>query len=245
MHKGYQSEDNTAYTGVLELNSLEANLRNYNTFLAKKIHDFLPIRNTRALRVIDFGAETLHKNYGLLPLCVELDPSLQKILKEKGIPARSDIPNQPSYFDVVYTVNVLEHIEQDIYYLKKIYDSLVEAGTLIIYVPAFPILYSAMDRQVGHVRRYTQKEVCQKLKETGFAIQSCNFVDSLGFIATLLIKIFSFNRANPARSSNLLKLYNLVFFPISIFLDTIMFQRIFGKNILVVANKIKMEAERN
>ncbi len=66
---------------------------------------------------------------------------------------------EEEHFDSVLYVNVLEHIEDDMSELIKAHDALVSGGHLLIFAPALPALYSNMDRQIGHFRRYTKKNL--------------------------------------------------------------------------------------
>lgn len=82
--------------------------------------------------------------------------------------------------DTVLRVNVLEHIEDDAVALASLYDVLEPGGCCIILVPAMPVLYGAMDRRLGHVRRYQRTELVRKVTEGGFALQDCRYFNSIG-----------------------------------------------------------------
>jgi SAM-dependent methyltransferase len=73
-----------------------------------------------------------------------------------------EIPDET--FDWVYAFNVLEHINDDGQALAEWSTKLKTAveSRLLIYVPAFEILFSSMDRQVGHFRRYRKKRTDSK-----------------------------------------------------------------------------------
>ena len=53
-------------------------------------------------------------------------------------------------YDTVICSNVLEHIEDDVRALRNIRTLLKPGGRLLLYVPATPRLYCAIDRHVGH-----------------------------------------------------------------------------------------------
>lgn len=60
-----------------------------------------------------------------------------------------------SVYDVVLLFDVIEHIQDDVAFLKSAMHHLRPGGHLIINVPADPQLFSAYDIAAGHVRRYT------------------------------------------------------------------------------------------
>ncbi len=82
-------------------------------------------------------------------------------------------------FDTVVCLNVLEHIEDDLYALRQMRDVLEPGGRLALLVPAHPILYGEFDRAVGHYRRYTRRELAEKLKQTGFNVREMKFFSLL------------------------------------------------------------------
>ena len=70
----------------------------------------------------------------------------------------------PPGVDLIYTSNVLEHIDDDLAALKQLRATLSPGGRIAIYVPAMQVLYSDMDRSLGHYRRYGRQELLAKLK---------------------------------------------------------------------------------
>jgi len=73
-------------------------------------------------------------------------------------------------FDDIICINVLEHIENDELALKNISEVMHEQTKFTLLVPAHPFLYGAMDKQAGHFRRYTRKELHFKLEKAGLEV---------------------------------------------------------------------------
>jgi len=73
--------------------------------------------------------------------------------------------------DTVVCSNVLEHIRDDEGTLRSFHDILAPGGHAVILVPAGRWLYGAMDRAVGHVRRYSKRELRRKLAAAGFEVE--------------------------------------------------------------------------
>src|SRR5262245_57427434 len=78
-------------------------------------------------------------------------------------------------FDSVVCLNVLEHIEDDLFALAQMRDSLAPGGKLALLVPAHRFLYGEFDRVVGHFRRYERRELAGKLEKTGFVAREMKF----------------------------------------------------------------------
>ena len=103
-----------------------------------------------------------------------------------------------------------------------------------MYLPAFQALYTEMDKKIGHFRRYQAKDLKMKLAKAGFSIQEIGYADSLGFLATYLLK--RLNNGSSILTKEKVRFYDLWLFPISHILDRIC-NRYFGKNIWVYAIK--------
>ncbi len=134
--------------------------------------------------------------------------------------------------EYIYTLNVLEHIQDDQATLRLLRQKLRSGGTLLVYVPAFQVLFSSMDRKVNHFRRYRRGPLAANVRAAGFEIVAADYVDSLGFLATLLYKVFGSDKGEINR--NHLIAYDRYVFPISRAVDRL-FQGFFGKNLLILA----------
>lgn len=98
-------------------------------------------------------------------------------------PARLDGP-----VDDVVLVNVLEHIADDGALLARAREALRPGGVLIVFVPAFPLLFSRMDREAGHFRRYRKHALVALVERAGFELRHVGYVNALGFFGWLANK---------------------------------------------------------
>ena len=73
-------------------------------------------------------------------------------------------------FDSIVFSNVLEHVENDLVALSNMNQLLKKGGYLNLLVPACPLAYGSLDKEMGHFRRYQKKELEEKLKKTSFEI---------------------------------------------------------------------------
>ena len=55
-------------------------------------------------------------------------------------------------YDCMAYVNVLEHVEKDSEELEYVHQCLKENGTLFVFVPSLPFLFSDFDKKIGHFR---------------------------------------------------------------------------------------------
>ena len=71
----------------------------------------------------------------------------------------------------------------------------------------------------------------------GFVIDSCTYNDSIGIIANLAVRFFGYKNKMGLGSRTSLELYDRFVYPISKFLDALLFKFFIGKNLLVFAHK--------
>lgn len=227
--------DKGGYTGVENLEVM-ADAVNYNRFLT----DLVLSGIESGTRIVDFGAGagTFAKPIsatGFDVVCVEPDETLRKVLIENRLACVADISSISSdSADYAYSLNVLEHIEDDGAALKELFRVLRPGGRLLIYVPAFQALFSSMDRRVGHFRRYRLGHLCRIITCAGFEVLRRTYADCLGFPATLAYKLI--DRGDGNVNPRGLRIYDRYAFPASRVLDRV-FGRWFGKNALVLAEK--------
>ncbi len=85
-----------------------------------------------------------------------------------------DIPKslQNRRFDSAVCLNVLEHVRDDVRGMKNMHRLLKKGqGRLILLVPAHQALYSDLDKNLGHYRRYERDQLEALFKDTGFQIE--------------------------------------------------------------------------
>lgn len=93
-----------------------------------------------------------------------------------------DARNLPSVaeFDVVGAFDVIEHIEEDERVMANVHRALRPDGLFVITVPQHGWLWSPADDHAHHVRRYSARELHEKLNATGFEVlRSTSFVTIL------------------------------------------------------------------
>jgi len=231
-------QGNVDYAGRESLLRLEQDLKRYNTWIIETIFKTVPGAIQKSAAVLDFGAgigtlsEIYYRRTGNRPHCVELDPVQRGILASRGFTAYEHIPTESQRYQIVFTSNVLEHIPDDLQVLKELRAVLEEDGRLLVYVPAFQILWTTMDDAVGHVRRYSRSQLVKQLEKAGYNVQYSGYRDSLGFLLAIAFKFLGRSKGEP--SSSALRFYDRFLLPISRVMD-VFFSGLLGKNLVAIA----------
>lgn len=221
------------YTGMPAL-EIMAEAERYNRFLEQELVAFAQ----GVSLMLDFGAGTGHfafrlRQRGIHIDCIEPDAHQQTLLQQQGFTVHARLENlEKAAYQRIYSLNVLEHIEQDVEALRQLRRYLTPEGKLFLYVPAFPLLYNYFDAAVGHYRRYSRSDLVKKIDQAGFRIKRVEYVDALGFFAWLLMKCL--RKKEHGLNLHTVLFYDQFCFPISRMLDHIT-KRFFGKNLLIIA----------
>lgn len=93
---------------------------------------------------------------------------VQSTLEDAGF-APNSIPSA-GLFDVI------EHIENDLDFLRMVHNSVRPHGTVYITVPAYKFLWSHDDERAGHFRRYTVQSLSSVLSEAGFEVRYATYL---------------------------------------------------------------------
>lgn len=222
------------YTGVSTL-ELMSHAKNYNAFIKKLIN--YGVKNDPEQTIVDFGAGTGEfskflkgKNF----FAVEPDSILKNNLISQNVQTKDMDEFDKESVDFIYSINVLEHINDDKFVLEQFFRSIKRRGKLFIYVPAFMFLWTELDTSVGHFRRYSKKDLLTKIEAAGFKVLKIRYSDSLGFILLAMHK-FIFNKFSLEKRK--LIVFDRIIFPLSIILDKMLMNRLFGKNLYIYAEK--------
>jgi 2-polyprenyl-3-methyl-5-hydroxy-6-metoxy-1,4-benzoquinol methylase len=90
-------------------------------------------------------------------------------------------------FDAAFLSNVLEHIEDDTAALSELARVVRPGGSIIVFSPAFMVLYSDFDASIGHHHRYRLPVLCDKFHAAGLEVQESRYVNIVGFFSWLVL----------------------------------------------------------
>jgi SAM-dependent methyltransferase len=150
-----------------------------------------------------------------------------------GFPEAAPLIKARHSLDSVIYVNVLEHIADDELELDAIYQALSDHGRVFLFVPALPRLYGAFDERVGHLRRYTKRELERKLERAGFQTIVSTYFDLVG-VAPWWFKYRLLKSATMEPGG--VRFYDRYVVPAARRFESVIHPPI-GKNVIVVAEK--------
>ena len=188
-------------------------------------------------KILDFGAgmgtyADMLKDKDWQVDCVEIDPREIKVLRAKGYKVYDGIKQVKTKYDVIYSLNVLEHIENDAKALAELKACLSDEGVIVIYVPAFSMIFSQLDVLADHFRRYRAKDLQNLAAKTGLKI-TVQYCDPVGFMGALAYRCL--RRSGELKPSSI-HIFDRYLFPVSMFLEPLT-KNVFGKNALGVFSK--------
>jgi len=141
------------------------------------------IRKLQPGSFIEIGAASGHmaqwmsESQSMQGTAVEISPSALEMMRERlqgnnrvrifGQDSRHLIDAHEST-DLLLSMEVLEHIQDDNAALKNWFDLIRPGGHLLLSVPAHQRRFSAEDEMVGHFRRYDKQPLREQLKSIGF-----------------------------------------------------------------------------
>ena len=161
--------------------------------------------------------------------------NLKKIFKKyKKVKIKNKIFKMAkNKYNTILYLDVIEHIKNDKHEISKAYQSLKKNGFLVINVPAFQILYSKFDNDIGHKKRYVKNDFLRLSKNLKFEIHYMKYYDSIGFFLSLISKFFSSEYKKNFKLK--IKIWNFLI-NFSRIIDYL-FAYSFGKSLLVIIKK--------
>ena len=237
------------YQGVGQLRDSESGFPKYRKWIATTIYNSFLVYSSQQSKpkIMEFGAGTgslagyISEISSSDVTCIEIDPTLIQILAKRNFTTYRDIQSavkDQGPFDLIYSSNVLEHIEDDLASLIELRDALVPStGLLVLYLPAHQWLFSDLDRHVGHFRRYSKKRLTELMSMAELKIVQMCYTDTLGVAATLTIKILGYKGSLKIGGIRSMLLYDRFVHPLSKSLDWVGFKHLIGCNIMLVAQR--------
>lgn len=208
--------------------------KNYNGHLVSLILKYC----TKASHVADFGAgngsftQAVSEHVSSI-YAIEPDPQLGQEIRKSGLQLRDLDAIEDNSLDLIFSLNVFEHIKGDAEILSQLVDKVRPGGRILIYVPAAELLYSKFDSRIGHFRRYSLSRGLSLMRDSRLRVTTSEYHDPIGFFAALAYKIFD-NSGNLKTSS--IKLFDGLIYPLSKAIQPFT-KKLFGKNLLLVAEK--------
>lgn len=122
----------------------------------------------------DHGALAHCKSVGFERLC-------------RGDAAR--LPFGPDKFALVIASDLIEHCDDDSAALDELFRVTRPGGRLLASVPAYGALWSSHDVALHHRRRYSKREMVDKVRAAGFEIERASYFNTLLFPPAALVRL--------------------------------------------------------
>jgi SAM-dependent methyltransferase len=139
--------------------------------------------------VLDVGCGT----GGMLPqfkdwgTAIGLDsaPEAAASCRRRGVPFvqgwGTELPFHDASFGIITALDVVEHIPDDVGFLRELYRVLRPGGLLLVTVPAYQFLWSRHDEFNHHQRRYRRRTLRAVIERAGFDITKLSYYNTLLF----------------------------------------------------------------
>ena len=102
--------------------------------------------------------------------------------------AAEQLPYEDNSFDVITSLDVIEHLDDDVEGLREIKRVLRPDGRVLLFVPAFMFLWGVQDDVSNHRRRYTLPSLIKAVKDAGFTVEWASYANFSFFMPVLAVR---------------------------------------------------------
>jgi SAM-dependent methyltransferase len=140
---------------------------------------------------------------------VELADASVSLARERGageVIAGSvlEMPFEADSFDLAASLDVIEHLEDDLTALRELRRVVAPGGSLLITVPAYQWLWSGHDEINHHFRRYTRRSLQRAGEAAGWHQVRTTYFNSLLLPAAIMLRVLDrFSRKTTESSLDL------------------------------------------
>ena len=124
---------------------------------------------------------------------VDISPQAVDFCRERGLDsvklgAIEELPYENDSFDVVTALDVVEHLDDDVAGLREMRRVLRRDGRLLLFVPAFMVLWGVQDDVSNHRRRYTLPSLLKAVEAAGFSVEWSSYANISFFLPVLVVR---------------------------------------------------------
>jgi len=179
-------------TKYMEQNlELVSDMPNYNKWIFNKIQPYL------GETILEIGCGIGNITQFLIKksqvIAIDSNGRYLKKIKKKFrtynniVPLKIDITNKDHIkqlknynIDTILCLNVLEHIKYDQTCLENMYQILKQDGKIVLICPNNKRLFGSIDKANLHYRRYSKKDLKNKINKAGFVIIKSLYINLFG-----------------------------------------------------------------
>jgi SAM-dependent methyltransferase len=140
---------------------------------------------------------------------IELSPTSVALARERDVGeviegSVLDMPFSADSFDLAASLDVIEHLEDDLAALRELRRTVAPGGSLLVTVPAYPWLWSGHDEINHHYRRYTRRSLQCVAEQAGWEQVRTTYFNSLLLPAAIILRVLDrFSRKTTESSLDL------------------------------------------
>jgi len=99
-----------------------------------------------------------------------------------------EMPFPDASFDLAVSLDVIEHLEDDVAALRELRRTVAPGGALLVTVPAYKWLWSGHDVINHHYRRYTRRSMQRVAEQAGWRQARTTYFNSLLLPVAILLR---------------------------------------------------------
>ena len=112
-----------------------------------------------------------------------------------------DMPFDDSSFDLTVSLDVIEHLEDDVSALRELRRVTAPGGALLVTVPAYQWLWSGHDIVNHHHRRYNRRALLAAARNAGWEMESSTHFNMLLLPPAILLRALERFKPSTTKSS--------------------------------------------
>jgi SAM-dependent methyltransferase len=113
-----------------------------------------------------------------------------------------ETPFPDDSFDLAVSLDVIEHLDDDLTALRELRRTVAPGGALLVTVPAYQWLWSGHDEINHHHRRYTRRSLQRVAERAGWTQVRTTYFNSLLLPVAIVLRVLDrVNRAKTTESS--------------------------------------------
>jgi len=113
-----------------------------------------------------------------------------------------EMPFADDSFDLAVSLDVIEHLEDDLGALRELRRTVAPGGALLVTVPAYQWLWSGHDEINHHHRRYTRRTLQRVAEQAGWSQLRTTYFNSLLLPVAIVLRVLErVNRAKTTETS--------------------------------------------